>query len=334
MNLDQQLHDAPHTFDFFQALRRLECLHRDSSRIGDTVRPSEDPVRLAQDPSLSFAGSTLSTCVRGKGGLPSRLAVNFFGLFGSNGPLPLHLTEYARDRLRNSGDPTLIAFADLFHHRMLSLFYRARAMAEPTIEFDRPADDHFARYVGSLFGLGFESLRNRDSLSDRAKLYFAGRLASGPKNADGLSALLSELLEAPTSIDEFVGRWMRLPRDCRCRLGESPMTGALGETALLGERVWDCQHRFDVTVGPLSFVEFEQFLPGGNSLPLVGAIVQNYCGDELAWDLRLVLRGPETPPTHLGRSGFLGLTTWLHSTPPDRDVTDLVLRPVPELDDS
>ena len=46
------------------------------------------------------------------------------GLFGPNGPLPLHITEYVRDRIRNQNDPTLVAFADIFHHRILSLFVR------------------------------------------------------------------------------------------------------------------------------------------------------------------------------------------------------------------
>jgi predicted component of type VI protein secretion system len=31
-------------------------------------------------------------------GRPARLLVYFFGLLGPNGPLPLHLTEYARER--------------------------------------------------------------------------------------------------------------------------------------------------------------------------------------------------------------------------------------------
>ena len=68
---------------------------------------------------------------------PPRLLVRFFGLFGPDGPLPLHLTEYARDRMRNWRDATFQRFADVFHHRALSLFWRAYADSRPTISFDR-----------------------------------------------------------------------------------------------------------------------------------------------------------------------------------------------------
>src|SRR6478609_2460492 len=72
-----------------------------------------------------------------------RLYVTFGGMFGPQGPLPLHLTEYARDRIINSADPTFARFLDIFHHRMLSLVYRAWADAQPTVQFDRPESDRF-----------------------------------------------------------------------------------------------------------------------------------------------------------------------------------------------
>ena len=137
------LEDEPHRYGFFQALRVLECAHPDRPRVGESTRPTEDAIRLAQEPSLAFAPATLASFQAGQKGFPPRLSVLFFGLFGPNGPLPLHLTEYARDRLRNEHDPTFSRFADIFHHRMLSLFYRAWAVAQPTVNFDRPQSDRF-----------------------------------------------------------------------------------------------------------------------------------------------------------------------------------------------
>ncbi|MBE0618104.1 MAG: type VI secretion system baseplate subunit TssG, partial [Proteobacteria bacterium] len=157
----QALEREPYRFGFFQALRRLECAYRDKSRLGETARPAGDPVRLGQEPSLTFAPSTLASFSTGGEGRPSRLEILFLGLFGPNGPLPLHLTEYARSRLRNYDDPTFARFADLFHHRLLSLFYRAWANAQPVVQFDRPESDRFALYVGALCGLGMPSVRGR-----------------------------------------------------------------------------------------------------------------------------------------------------------------------------
>ena len=99
---------------------------------------------------MTFASGPLAHLRPGEGDAPPRLTVNFFGLLGPNGPLPLHLTEYARDRLRNSDDPTMARFLDLFHHRMLLFFYRAWAAGQPTVSRDRPGEDRFETYIGSL----------------------------------------------------------------------------------------------------------------------------------------------------------------------------------------
>jgi len=318
---------APHQFDFFQALRRLECANRDRPRIGAGLRPADDPVRLGQLASLTFSGATLAAFEPGVGGRPWRLSVSFFGLTGPNGPLPLHLTEYARDRVQHAGDHTLVRFFDVFHHRLLTLFYRSRAMAEPTIQFDRPETDRFALYVGSLCGLGSPALRERDAMPDFAKLHFAGRLAPQARNAAGLEAMLTALLGVPARVDEFVGHWMSLPVDCRCQLGKSPTTGTLGVSALIGDRVWDYQYKFRVVLGPLGRDDYEEFLPAGEILPRVVAIIRNYIGDELAWDLRLILKRQAVKTVELGKSGRLGWTTWLCTRTPPSDAADLTLSP-------
>ena len=41
--------------DFFQTLRRLECLCADKPRWGEAQRPADEPVRLGQEPTTSFA---------------------------------------------------------------------------------------------------------------------------------------------------------------------------------------------------------------------------------------------------------------------------------------
>ncbi len=328
LTLLRALQEAPHEFGFFQALRQLECAYRERPRIGQTSRPTDEPVRLAQDPSLSFAPSTLSGCAPDQAGQPPRLSVYFLGLFGPNGPLPLHLSEYARERERNIGDPTFARFADIFHHRMLALFYRAWANARPSVSFDRPETDRFAVYLAALFGQGMPSLRERDALPDLAKLHYAGRLAAQTRHPEGLTAVIMDFFGLPARIEEFVGHWLDLPRDSQWRLGASRETGGLGLTTIVGSRVWDRQYKFRVQLGPLGIADYQRLLPGGASLSRLVAIVRNYLGDELDWDLNLILRREETPPIKLGGQGQLGWTTWITSRAPERDPDDLKLQPM------
>ena len=89
-SLIDELVKRPYAFDFFRAVRLLECRRTDLPRVGFSVSPSEDPVRFWQNPSLRFAPSTIeSVRADGAGSVP-RMAVNFFGLFGPT-QLPVHL---------------------------------------------------------------------------------------------------------------------------------------------------------------------------------------------------------------------------------------------------
>ncbi|MFO7641673.1 MAG: type VI secretion system baseplate subunit TssG [Candidatus Competibacteraceae bacterium] len=323
--LFEALRRKPYAFHFFQALRRLECLCPDRPRLGKSVRLADDPVRLTQEPSLAFAPATLAAFDPGAEGRPPRLSEYFLGLFGPQGPLPLHLTEYARDRSRNHGDHTFAGFADIFHHRILCLFYRAWADAQPTVSFDRPETDRFNVYIGAPFGLGMPSLWNRDAAPDLAKLHYAGRLVGQTRNPEGLQAILADFFNLPVTIENFVGHWLPLSETSRCRLGTSPTTGLLGVTAVIGERVWDCQYKFRIVIGPMPLKEFQRFLPGSDSLRRLVAWVRNYVGDELLWDVNLILKREEVPPLKLGEETQLGWTTWLTSQPLDRDADDLKL---------
>jgi type VI secretion system protein ImpH len=325
------LQQDPYRFDLFQAIRGLECLYRDKPRLGRALRAADDPIRLGQEPSLAFAASTLASFEPGKDGMPGRLVVRSFGLLGPNGPLPLHLTEFARNRMRDFGDPTFMRFLDLFHHRLMSLFYRAWASAQPTVNFDRHLDDfeadRYAFYVGSMSGSAMASLRGRDAVSDLTKLHYTGRLMCQTHPSEGLRAMLADYFAMPTAIEEFVGEWIELPELYRCRLGESPATGALGRTAIVGTRAWDCQQKFRVALGPLSLKDYRRLLPGGEALERLVALVRLYAGDELDWDLKLVLKREQVPMLRLGAGQQLGRTTWLASRPAARD-PEVVLHPL------
>ena len=321
----QALTEAPYRYDFFQALRRLEAACPDKPRLGKGKRPADEPIRLGQTPSLQFAPSTLADFQIGEHGQPSRLAVYFFGLFGPNGPLPLHLTEFAHDRVYNHDDPTFSRFADLFHHRLLILFYRAWADTRPAVNHDRPEQDQFAEFLGATFGLGDPSLRNRDALPDLARLHYAGLLGGPTRHAEGLCAMLAEYFGVPVAIEQLVGHWLTLSEDSMTRLGDSPETGALGLTTVIGSRVWDCQHKFRIVAGPLDYSDYRRLLPGGDSLERLVAMVRSYIDDGLNWDLQLILKKEDIPPLKLGESGQLGWTTWSAAGPPLRDAGDLQL---------
>jgi type VI secretion system protein ImpH len=322
--LPETLLEKPYEFGFYAVLRLIECLHPERPRLGMSTRPVDDPIRLRQEPAMRFEAASLTRFEAADGSAPHRLTVRFLGLLGPNGPLPLHLTEYAQERLRQHGDRTFIRFLDIFHHRMLSLFYRAWANNEPAISFDRPEADRFSDYVASMAGLGMASLRRRDDISDHTKLYYCGRLASQTKSAEGLQDILNDYFELPVRIEQFVGEWLPLPAQSICRLGLDPANGTLGRSVMVGLKVWGCQHKFRVTLGPLSFDDYESLLPVGTRIRRLVALVRNYIGDELAWEVRLVLKRAQVPALRLNGNCRLGWSTWLGTPPDEADPDDLI----------
>ncbi|MFZ2265947.1 MAG: type VI secretion system baseplate subunit TssG [Azonexus sp.] len=310
----------PWAFDFLQTMRRIECAFPDQPRWASALRPQDEPVRLGQEASLSFAPASLSS-FKTQDKAPPRLEVRFFGLLGPNGPLPLHFTEHARHRQLHFGDHTFVRFLDLIHHRFLALFYRAWAQAQPTVSLDRPQQDRFATYVGSLIGLGQPGLEQRDQVPDNAKRFHAGLLARQVRNAEGLQMLLASYFELPVEVEQYVGHWLQLRDRDRSHLGRS----RLGVDAVLGRRVWDRQSKFRIHIGPMSLAQYRDFLPGADTLQRLADWVALYSNGELAWDVRLKLQHDEVPPLELGRGARLGWTSWLGRRPGNRDADDLVL---------
>lgn len=325
VELDMLLEGQAARMDFFQVLRLIENAHPQLPRIGCSLRPRDDAVRFGQDPALIFHPTALGQYVRAGADARARLAVNFFGLLGANGPMPTHITEYVRDRLRHGGDATLLAFLDVFHHRMLSLFYRARASTEPAISLDRADGDRFSVFVGSMFGIGAPALRERDEIGDFAKLHFAGLLANKARPAAGLASILREYFKLPLQIEQFVGHWMPLPADIQSRIGRAEDGNRLGTSLLLGRKVWDCQNKFRIVIGPLAYDDYRRFLPGGDSLKRLLAWVKTYVGLALDWDVRLILKKEEMPPLRLGGPLRMGWSTWLTSATPRRDPDQLLI---------
>jgi type VI secretion system protein ImpH len=327
-SLEHALATAPFEFDFFHLVRLLECTHPGMPRVGQSLSPRLDPVRFGQNPSLAFAPATVESFSPADDDLPARLQVYFLGLFGPNGPLPFHLTEFAHERLHSNRDPSLSRFLDVFHHRMLSLFYRAWADSRKAVDLDRPAESRHSRYFGSFFGLGLPSMCDRDAVPDWAKLFFTGRLAAPNRNQEGLESILAEDLGVPVKLVTFFGLWMNLPPGSLCSLGSTPENGLLGETAVVGSRLWVGHFKFRIRIGPLRFLEFCRLLPDGRLFKRLNDWVLNYVGREFVWDANLILKAAEVPETrlgHLGSGGLLGWTTWLKSRPFREDADDLVL---------
>jgi type VI secretion system protein ImpH len=313
-------------FDFYYTLRHIDANVPGGMPLGRAPRPRDEPLRLTQHVSLIFAPATLykyrpDVAANGLG----RLSVHHFGLFGPNGALPGHLTEYVQERILHFKDETIARFCDIFQHRLILLSYRAWADCQPAPSLDSPGRDHFSRYAASLIGFGQPTLRQRDSVPDHLKLHHAGHLARLTRNPEGLVRALSALVRVPVSLKEYCLQWLKMAVADQTRLTSVAIAGEgglhrielgsdssrLGQGAIIGTRVPDVQHKFRLRLGAMSLVEYERYLPGSVRFLQVRDWVRNYLGVELAWDAQLILKKDEVPAAQLGNYGQLGWTSWL-----------------------
>lgn len=312
-SVEETLFSEGHRFNFYQAVKLLEILRPGAVSVGAGSEPKKEAVRFSSKVGIEFPATDIDE-VRSSGGAgdPAEMTVNFMGLAGSLGPLPLPYTELILDRTWHR-DTALKGFLDIFNHRLISLMYRVRKTHRIGFDHAPPDRTPFAGYLFSLIGMGTGGLLDRMRVRDRALLFYAGLLSQQPRSMTALDCLLSNYFQVRVRGIPFLGRWRILEEDQVTKIGISGCNQRLGRDVVLGTRVWDQQGGFEILIGPLGLDEFTNFLPIGDGFTPLCELTRFYAGTELDFEFRLTLRGEEVPESRLGGAGGprLGWTSWL-----------------------
>lgn len=323
------LEREPYRFEFFQAVRLLERLMPDRGPVGRFAHPSSEVARFGAHPAIAFPASEIQSLSQETGKAPL-LRVNFMGLTGPLGVLPLAYSELVLERLR-ARDTTLRDFLDIFNHRMISLFYQAWEKYRFTIAYERGERDRFSQHLLDLIGLGTAGLQDRQEVPDDSLLFYSGLLAMDVRSAIALEQILSDAFGVEARVEQFVGGWYPMEQDSQCCLGESQdYSSQLGFGAVAGDEIWDQQSRIRIRLGPLTFAQYQEFLPAGDAHRRLRAITRFFAGAEFDVEVQLILRRDEVPRCEMGAEDWpgpqLGWTSWMKSGPFSRDPADATLQ--------
>lgn len=298
--VDEKLFRDPRPFDLFQAVRLLAWLYPERRPPGQAVDPRREMVRFRSRLRLDFPGGDVGLARRARSPeLPAELAVDVMSLGGARGPLPLWVTELVQDRL-GERDTAAADFLDLFHHRLVSLLYRARVKHRPQEDALPPHETAAGRALFALVGLGEKPLRDRLEVPDRALLHVSGLIAPGARSRVGLERLLRGLLEVPVRVRPFQGRFLPIEPAQQTFLGYSGRNQVLGKNAVLGIRAWSPAAGAAIEVGPVSYRDYLGFLPIGSRHRTLRSVARFYVRDELDLSLELSVRPAERPALRLG----------------------------------
>lgn len=317
----------PWNHSFTTLLRAISATHDTLPGVGEAPRPEAEAFRLGQLASLIFAPREIGELTWQN----QRPLIRLLGLgmLGPNGPLPIHFTEIIRERSEAKRDPTLARFLDLFHHRALSHLYRAWAISQAAAGLDRPEEERFSNYIARLSG--DEVAETTDApLPRHARWASSAHRVRQARDPAGLSSTLANYFGVKVELLEFQRHWITIESPDTCRLGTRRPSSLLGEGALVGEVVPDCQHKFTLRIGPLKLRQYLRFTPqgheSGTDLRALVEWVRAFIGFEYIWEVELMIATDEAPACQMGGNERLGWSSWMgHSG--GKAITGMVFQP-------
>ena len=344
-------------FDFFQAVWLLERFCAGRTPVGGRGPVSDEPIRFRPHVSMGFPPTDIRRITAqpwNLGGDPVyQIDVTFMGIYGVSTPLPLDyavgilrsVEPYVEPSAEEGGDsaeessPATAAeseatpvrdFLDVFHHRLVSLFYRGWTKYRYDVTFSTPGRDNVTDYLLWLIGCARDYDEALLGVSPVRLLRYAGLLTQHPEPAVALEGMLDDYWGGfPVKVEQCVGRWVPLAKVDLNVLGVD--NSSLGVNLTVGEQVYDLSGAFNVALGPLDWNTYVTFLPGQPGFEQTRSLVRFYCSDPLSFTIEVKLLGGEVPDMQLSSdetASRLGYTSWAQAgESPETSVTFVTTGP-------
>lgn len=244
-----------------------------------------------------------------------RITATFLGLYGSSSPLPTFYTEDLIDEEREGRNATR-EFLDILNHQFYNTYFQTWEKYNISHQLSEDESNSNKNYLILYSLLGIIQPEVRRLLEhDRRFLPYIGLAIQKPRSAEGLRALISDMLEEPNvKVQQCLEYQAVIRPDQRCFLGVK--NSRLSVDAHLGSLVRDRMGKFRLHLGPLSGARFQGLLPDRADHQLLLECVRFYCDQSLLWDLQLEIEQEDMETCRLGNPsrGHLGWNTWIYST--------------------
>jgi type VI secretion system protein ImpH len=288
-----QLLADPQRFEFFQAVRL----------IGQANPPLR--LRYRNRLSLSFPPNQIEN-VSGDGDDIVRITPAFMGMLGSHGALPLHYSDRINRHEKTSSDGGPRAFLDMLSHRALGMFYQAWAKHRPECMVSTDGGDEFLAMLTALSGAGASS----EVLDHETPACYAMQIRSRAVSAPLVAGMYAEYFNVPFLVDQLIGEWQQLPEPDQAALGVANVD--LGAGVMLGARIYSCDARVRLRIGPMDRQRHESFLPGRSAATHLAALLALHCGAGMTYEVHLIQRAEELHGASLDAGGDVRLGVNVH----------------------
>lgn len=300
------LEEAPQ-INFFRFCELMELAVPDQPPLGATDSPRNEPVRFRSRGKLGFPNREIDGVEfdPDDASAPPAVRTTFLGLYGVDARMPSYfIDEVAQNR---DGAEPLAAFLDLFHHRIVTQYYRVWRKYRYPAGFRRDASDKVSSYLLSLTGLGIGSPAIRNEVDTRTLLSTLGLTGQRTRTAEGLAGVLQHAVpEATITVTEFHPVWVTV--------NDAEPT-PLGQNCLLGRGFTDRSNTVHVRITPQTRDAVLGLMPGQPIHDKLMALLRYYLGYEAQAQLDMEVRPELMPqPALNSKQASLGYTTLLPKT--------------------
>jgi len=237
--------------------------------------------------------------------------LTFMGLYGINSPLPrcYHDQVDLQQRILGAGDVPLQNFLDIFNNRFYWLYYQSWKKYRFHLYLGSDPGNKIFERINSFSGRGFFTKSKDSLLSDFTLLKFSGLFSQRVRHKAGLHILLMHIFPGyQMKVKEFVPRWVEL--------SDVPKLGSddnsLGKSIFIGKYTVDYSSRICIEIGPLSFEQYMEFLPGKENSNRLIELLKLYLNDGLEFDFAFKVKADTLVSVSWDDNRIkLGSTSWL-----------------------
>ncbi len=292
--------------DFFELLRRIDKVNYKRCNVGH--HDLFGCLRVIQPADMSFAPREVADVQQeiDQSTQQPRIVVTarHFGMFAPYGPLPVHMTDHARQEMMVHGNRAFQEFISILSQRFSILQYRAWSQLHVALGHEKPKYNAFLRHLEQLSGVS--NLECGCAESRQLRPLFAGAWLPERNNLSSLEKILRHYFRVPVSIIPRHARWFEDKRN-----NVQQRLGFLGKTRI-GKRFFDAQNSAKICIGPLNNPDHLAFLHDGNSLAALMRVCNDFVSHQIIFSVDLLIN---VIPEMTGKTGkmVLGKSAWLRA---------------------
>jgi type VI secretion system protein ImpH len=193
----------------------------------------------------------------------------------------------------------------------------------------------------SLVGLRRHSVREQLDFPTTPLLRHLLAVAGCHRSHSALVEILTAFFpEIPSTVQEFAPTYLKIEPDqaTACNSKQPSPANSLGIGTVVGDVITDYQSKFRICLGPISYRDFQSFLPGGRRYRELTDLVKFVVGVSAEFDVQFIIAKEDIPPVELKTKVVPGTTsrttstfqmgrnTWLSSKPLSSDRDDPVFQ--------